>query len=73
MTGIRVKSEPYNRIIRRDLQYHIPTMPNRTVKISSTKRLAKLVRGAAHPRMRAAAAGLGQVLSLTKAGDVLLK
>lgn len=41
--------------------------------MSSMNTLAKLEIGAAQPRMRAAAAGLGQVASVTKAGDELLK
>lgn len=41
--------------------------------MSSTKTLAKLEIGAAQPRISAAAAGDGQVASVTKAGEVLLK
>lgn len=49
-----------------------PTIPNAAVKILSTNTLENEVRGAAQPLMRAAAAGLGHVTSVTKAGDVLL-
>lgn len=51
----------------------MPAMPKTAVKMSSTKTLAKLETGAAQPRIRAAAAGDGQVASVTKAGEVLLK
>jgi hypothetical protein len=50
-----------------------PTIPKAAVKILSTKTFENEVKGAAHPLMRAAAAGLGQVTSVTKAGVVLLK
>lgn len=51
----------------------MPTMPKTAVKMLSTKTLVKEVRGVAHPVTREAAAGLGQVASVMKAGDVLLK
>jgi hypothetical protein len=51
----------------------IPTIPNTAVKMLSTKTLVNEVSGEAHPLIRAAAAGLGQVTSVTKAGEVLLK
>ncbi len=41
--------------------------------MSSTKTLAKLPMGVAQPRISVAAAGLGQVSSVTKAGAELLK
>lgn len=41
--------------------------------MSSTNTFANEVMGEAHPESMAAAAGLGQVASVTKAGDVLLK
>lgn len=50
----------------------IATIPKTAVKIVSTKVLPKDVRGVAQPLRRAAEAGLGQVVSVTKAGDVLL-
>lgn len=49
-----------------------PTMPNIAVKMLSTKALEKLEIKVAHPRASPAAAGLGQVGLVTKAGDVLL-
>lgn len=49
-----------------------PTTPKRAVKMLSRKTLAKEEIGVAHPRMMAAAALLGQVASVTKAGEVLL-
>lgn len=51
----------------------IPTMPKTAVKMLSMNTFAKAVMGVAHPRMRAAAAGLGHTASLSKGGDVLLK
>lgn len=48
-------------------------MPKTAVKMLSMNTLAKAVMGVAHPRMRAAAAGLGHTASLSKGGDVLLK
>lgn len=51
----------------------MPTIPNTAVKMLSTKTLVKAVRGVAHPVTSEAAAGLGQVASVMKAGDVLLK
>jgi hypothetical protein len=51
----------------------IPTIPNAAVKILSTKTLENEVKGAAQPLIKAAVAGLGQVVSVTNAGDVLLK
>ena len=50
----------------------MPTMPKTAVKMSSRKMLANEVMGVAHPRMRAAAAGLGHVGLVTKAGEELL-
>jgi len=50
-----------------------PTIPKTAVKMSSRKILANDVMGVAHPRMSAAAAGLGHVGFVTKAGDELLK
>lgn len=52
---------------------NIPTMPKTAVKMSSMKMLLKEVMGAAHPIIRAAAAGLGQAGFVTNAGEVLLK
>lgn len=49
-----------------------PTIPKTAVKMLSSNTLLKDVRGAAQPLIRAAAAGLGHVVSVTKAGDVLL-
>lgn len=48
-------------------------MPKMAVKRSVTKALAKLAMFVEHPRRRAAAAGLGQAESVTKAGVVLLR
>ena len=48
-------------------------MPKTAVKMLSMKMLAKDVRGDEQPCIRAAAAGLGQVESVTKAGDELFK
>lgn len=48
-------------------------MPKTAVKMLSTKTLAKAVIGVAHPRWRAAAAGLGHTEFVLKKGDVLLK
>ena len=50
-----------------------PAMPKTAVKMSSTKTFAKLAIDAAHPDSRAAAAGDGHVVSVMKAGEVLLK
>lgn len=50
-----------------------PTMPKTAVKMLSMKVFAKLEIEAEQPRRRAAAAGLGHVESVTKAGEVLLK
>jgi hypothetical protein len=49
-----------------------PTIPNTAVKMLSTNTFENDVKGATHPLIRAAAAGLGQVISVTKAGEVLL-
>lgn len=51
----------------------MPTIPNTAVKMLSTKVLPKELRAATQPCCKAAAAGLGQVASVTKAGEVLLK
>lgn len=48
-------------------------MPNTAVKMSSIKMFENEVRAGEHPLIIAAAAGLGQVESVTKAGVVLLK
>ncbi|GAO14530.1 hypothetical protein UVI_02032410 [Ustilaginoidea virens] len=47
---------------------NIPTMPNKVVKTWSRKLLEKPDTAVPHPRSRAAAAGLGQAGSVTKAG-----
>jgi len=54
-------------------EQNVPTMPKTAVKMLSMKMLAKLEMAVAQPRTRAAAAGLGQVSSVTKAGVVRLK
>lgn len=51
----------------------MPTKPKTAVKMLSRKTLAKDETGPRQPRCRAAAAGEGQTLLVTKAGDVLLK
>lgn len=51
----------------------MPTIPNMAVKILSTNVFPNEVRGVAQPRKRAAAAGLGHVESVMKAGELLLK
>ncbi len=51
----------------------MPTMPNTAVKMLSTKVFPNEVRAATQPGWRAAPAGLGQVASVTKAGEVLLR
>lgn len=48
-------------------------MPNTAVKMSSMKMFENEVRAGEHPLIRAAAAGLVHVASVTKAGAVLLK
>lgn len=53
--------------------FDLPTMPKAAVKIWSMKTLAKLEMAVPHPRRRAAAAGLGQLASVTKAGVVEFK
>ena len=50
----------------------LPTQPKRAVKMVSMKVLEKLEMAVAQPRSRPAAAGLGQVGLVTKAGTVLL-
>lgn len=50
----------------------IPTMPNTAVKMLSTKVFPKELTGVTQPCWRAAAAGLGHVASVIKAGEVLL-
>lgn len=52
---------------------NLPTMPNRAVKMTSRAMLAKLEMDVAQPRSRAAAAGLGHVESVMKAGVEALK
>lgn len=52
---------------------YVPTMPKTAVKMSSMKMLEKEVRAGEQPLMSAAAAGLGHVGFVTKAGAVLLK
>lgn len=47
---------------------NLPTMPKRAVKMTSRAMLAKLEMEVAQPRSRFAAAGLGQVESVMKAG-----
>lgn len=54
-------------------RHYVPTMPKMAVKRSVTKAFAKLAMFVEHPRRRAAAAGLGQAASVTKAGVVLLR
>lgn len=51
----------------------MPTIPNTAVKILSTKVFPNELTGVTHPCWRAAAAGLGQVASVMKAGEVLLR
>ena len=51
----------------------IPTLPKRAVKIKSRKTFAKLLNGPTQPFFSAAAAASGQVESVTKGGEVLLK
>lgn len=51
----------------------IPTIPNTAVKMLSTNVFPNEVRGVAQPLIMAAAAGLGQVESVMKAGELLLK
>jgi hypothetical protein len=53
--------------------FYVPTMPKMAVKRSVTKAFAKLAMFVEHPRRRAAAAGLGQAESVTKAGVVALR
>lgn len=50
-----------------------PTTPKTAVKMMSMKPFAKLETAVAQPRRRAAAAGLGQMGLVTKAGVVLLR
>lgn len=52
--------------------FHVPTMPKMAVKMSLSKLPANEETKGAQPRRKAAAAGLGQVVSVTNAGDVLL-
>ncbi len=52
---------------------YIPTMPKTAVKMLSMKMFVKDVSGAEQPLIRAAAAGLGHIGFVTKAGLVLLK
>jgi hypothetical protein len=51
----------------------MPTTPKTAVKMLSTNVLLKRESGVAQPVKRAAAAGLGQVASVMKAGEVLFK
>lgn len=52
---------------------YVPTMPNKAVKISSSTVLPNVDIKDAQPRVRAAAAGLGQVSSVMNGGDVLFR
>lgn len=51
----------------------IPTIPNIAVKMLSTNVFPNELRGVEQPRINEAAAGLGHVASVTKAGELLLK
>lgn len=67
---LRVSIKRTNMFLRR---IDLPTAPKTAVKMSLTNWLLNEVMGAAQPFSKAAAAGLGQKLFVTKAGAVLLK
>lgn len=52
---------------------NVPTTPKTAVKMTSMKPVEKLEMAVAQPRTSAAAAGLGQIGLVTKAGVVLLR
>lgn len=52
---------------------YVPTQPKTAVKMMSMKLLEKLEMAVAQPRSRPAAAGLGQMGLVTKAGTVLFR
>ena len=60
-------------VAKKKKKKNVPTMPKTAVKRSLMKAFAKLATLVEQPRRRAAAAGLGHVSSVMKAGDVLFR